>query len=54
MHWTLKPRSEQEKVKKLIQELRVDEVVASLLVQRGIETYDQAKTFFPTLIRRSS
>lgn len=46
MRWTLKPKPEQEKIKKLIQELNIDETVASLLVQRGIEAYDQAKKFF--------
>ena len=46
MRWTLKPKPEQEKVKQLSQELKIDEVIAALLVQRGIETYDQAKKFF--------
>ncbi len=46
MRWTLKPKPEQEKVKKIAQELKVDEVIAGLLVQRGIETYDAAKKFF--------
>ncbi|MEJ2113017.1 MAG: single-stranded-DNA-specific exonuclease RecJ [Flavobacteriaceae bacterium] len=46
MRWTLKPKPNQEKVKILQEALQVDEIVASLLVQRGIETYEEAKTFF--------
>ncbi len=46
MRWTLKPRPNQEKIKALAEALKVDEVVASLLIQRGIETYEEAKTFF--------
>lgn len=46
MRWTLKPKPSQEKVKHLASQLNVDEIVATLLVQRGIETFEQAKTFF--------
>ena len=46
MRWTLKPRLESEKVKLLQNELQIDEVVAALLLQRGIESYEAAKTFF--------
>ena len=50
MRWTLQSKPEKEQVKKLQNELQVDEIIATLLVQRGITTYDQAKTFFrPTL-----
>jgi len=50
MRWTLQSKPEKEKVQKLQNELQVDETIATLLVQRGITTYDQAKTFFrPTL-----
>lgn len=50
MRWTLKSKPEKEKVQKLQSELQVDEIIATLLIQRGVETYDQAKTFFrPTL-----
>ena len=50
MRWTLKSKPEKEQVQKLQNELQVDEIIATLLVQRGITTYDQAKTFFrPTL-----
>ena len=46
MRWTLKPKPNPEKVKILQESLQVDTTVASLLVQRGIETYGEAKTFF--------
>ncbi|QEE49000.1 single-stranded-DNA-specific exonuclease RecJ [Flavobacterium alkalisoli] len=46
MRWTLKSKPDSQKVKHLMQVLQIDEVVASLLVQRGIETFEEAKTFF--------
>jgi single-stranded-DNA-specific exonuclease len=46
MRWTLKPKPEAEKLAHLKEALQVDEVVATLLLQRGIETYEDAKTFF--------
>jgi single-stranded-DNA-specific exonuclease len=50
MRWTIKSKPEKEKVQAIQNALQVDETVATLLVQRGIETYEQAKTFFrPTL-----
>ncbi len=50
MRWTLQSKPEKEQVQKLQNELQVDEIIATLLVQRGITTFDQAKTFFrPTL-----
>jgi len=50
MRWTLQSKPEKEQVQKLQNELQVDEIIPTLLIQRGITTYDQAKTFFrPTL-----
>lgn len=46
MRWTLKPKPNTEKLKQLQEALQVDEIVATLLLQRGIETYEAAKTFF--------
>jgi single-stranded-DNA-specific exonuclease len=46
MRWTLKPKPLPEHVKQLQEGLQIDEIVATLLLQRGIETYDDAKTFF--------
>jgi single-stranded-DNA-specific exonuclease len=50
MRWNLKSKPEKEKVQALQNALQVDEIIATLLFQRGIETFEQAKTFFrPTL-----
>ncbi|WP_310560236.1 single-stranded-DNA-specific exonuclease RecJ [Flavobacterium sp.] len=50
MRWTIKPKPSIEKVKVLADALNVEEFVATLLVQRGIETYEEARQFFrPTL-----
>ena len=50
MRWTIKPKPSEEKVKHLAQALNIEEFVATLLVQRGIETFEQARQFFrPTL-----
>ena len=50
MRWTLKPKPDSDKLKALQEALQVEPVVASLLVQRGIKTYEDAKSFFrPTL-----
>ena len=46
MRWTIKPKPSEEKVKNLAAALNVEEFVASLLVQRGIETFEEAKKFF--------
>lgn len=46
MRWTLQPKPDFNKVKHLQQALGVDTFVATLLVQRGIETFDAAKAFF--------
>lgn len=46
MRWTLKPKPNPEIVKQLQQSLNVDEVIATLLVQRGIETFEEANHFF--------
>ena len=46
MRWTLKPIPNQETVQFLQHALQVEEPIAALLAQRGIETYEQAKDFF--------
>lgn len=46
MRWTLKPKPSEEKIKHLAQALNVEDFVASLLIQRGIETFEDAKKFF--------
>ncbi|MBU2937956.1 single-stranded-DNA-specific exonuclease RecJ [Lacinutrix sp. C3R15] len=46
MRWTLKPKPDTHKLNALKKALQVNDVVATLLLQRGIETYEEAKTFF--------
>ena len=46
MRWTLKPKPNPLKVEQLKKSLQVDAIVATLLLHRGIETYEAAKTFF--------
>lgn len=44
--WTIKPASDHEVVSRLSIELGVDPVLAELLAQRGINTFEQARAFF--------
>ncbi|WP_142784640.1 single-stranded-DNA-specific exonuclease RecJ [Changchengzhania lutea] len=46
MRWTLKPKPEAQKIEDLQNMLQVDATIAALLLQRGIESYDNAKRFF--------
>jgi single-stranded-DNA-specific exonuclease len=46
MRWSLKPKPTEEKVMHLAQELGVELNIATLLLQRGVETFEQAKHFF--------
>jgi single-stranded-DNA-specific exonuclease len=46
MRWTIKPKPDSEKVNHLAKALNVETFVASLLIQRGIETFEQARLFF--------
>lgn len=46
MRWTIKPKPKQADIEFLANELNVDELVAHLLLQRGIKTYEEAKNFF--------
>ena len=44
--WILNENADPQKVKQLAEVLNVDENLATLLVQRGISDYEEAKTFF--------
>ena len=46
MRWTVKPLPNPEKIQNLQQALGVEKAIATLLVQRGIETFEEAKKFF--------
>lgn len=44
--WALKPMPEPEQVQELSRQININEVLASILLQRNIFDYDQAKAFF--------
>ncbi len=46
MRWTIKPKPESIKLAIMKKVLQVDDTVATLLLQRGIDTCEAAKTFF--------
>jgi len=46
MRWTLQPKPEPQKVDHLSVALGIEPLIAGLLVQRGIETFEEAKSFF--------
>ena len=46
MRWTIKPKPDSKAIDQLAKELKVDALVAQLLLQRGIGSYEEAKHFF--------
>ena len=44
--WTIKQTGELETIKKLSSELNISNVLSNILVQRGIDTYEKARSFF--------
>jgi len=46
MRWTLKPKLDSKKTAELATQLGVDLAISELLIQRGIESFEDAKTFF--------
>ena len=44
--WILRKDYDKEVVKKLAEALGVDEIIATLLVERGVTTYEEARCFF--------
>ena len=46
MRWTIKPKPEQEAIDQLSEALGVENLVAQLLIQRGITNFEEAKAFF--------
>ena len=50
MRWNLKSKPDKQLVQQLQNQLQVSEIIAELLISRGIETFEQARLFFrPTL-----
>ena len=45
MRWIIKPNPEEKSVKKISDDLGVDLNIASLLVNRGITNFEEAKDF---------
>ena len=46
MRWTLKPKQDEGQIKALAEILHVDSLIAELLLQRGISSYEEARRFF--------
>lgn len=44
--WVIKEQGDHRLIEKLAQELNIDQYLSNLLVQRGINTFEEAKTFF--------
>jgi single-stranded-DNA-specific exonuclease len=44
--WVVKKSGSQEEVRQLADSLKIDDVLANLLVQRGIKTFEEARSFF--------
>ena len=44
--WILKEPADPAKVERLSTEVGIDKVLAELLVKRGVETFEQARSFF--------
>ncbi len=44
--WTVKPTANPETASRLAAELGIDRVLADLLVQRGVNTFEEARSFF--------
>ncbi len=44
--WTLRPPVDKDRVRRLVEEIHVPDVITSILVARGIDTYDKAKAYF--------
>ena len=46
MQWSPKPLPDEDKIKNLQLEIGVPQEIATLLLQRGIDDYESAKSFF--------
>ena len=46
MRWTLKPKPEEEKINELATALQVSKTIATLLLQRGISSFEEARQLF--------
>ena len=46
MNWKVEPNGDKSIIDSLSNELKVDTIISSMLVRRGITNYSQAKNFF--------
>jgi len=46
MRWTFRKNSPEEKINELEKNLSVTKIIAQLLVQRGVDSFEKARTFF--------
>ena len=46
MNWVIKENNDNESVKRLSNELNISPILFSMLVNRRVKTFDQAKKFF--------
>jgi len=46
MRWTVKPTPNPEKVEQLMNDVGIDRLIATLLIQRGIDSFEKARQFF--------
>ena len=46
MNWVIKENNDNESVKTLSNELNISPILSSMLVNRDVKTFDEAKTFF--------
>jgi single-stranded-DNA-specific exonuclease len=44
--WSIRPPGDPAKVRRLVEEIHVPQVISSILITRGIEDYETAKAFF--------
>ena len=46
MNWVIKENNDNESVKRLSNELNISPILSSMLVNRRVKTFDEAKKFF--------
>jgi single-stranded-DNA-specific exonuclease len=46
MNWVIKQNNDNESVKRLSNELNISPILSSMLVNRRVKTFDEAKKFF--------
>ena len=50
--WVIRKSADESKVRELSSELGIDPVLAELLVQRGVNTFEEARAFFRPSLER--